>query len=119
MCEQDLEAKYKALSQGQTVLESSLHLQLSEHLNSEVALGTITSMRSAKEWLHNSFLFRRLQKNHHHYDINKEGSVTWESRMDDLVTQGIATLEAAGVVNHNQESGILSSTEYGDIMSKV
>ena len=43
MCEQELEAKYKVLAQGQTILESSLHLGLSEHLNSEIALGTITS----------------------------------------------------------------------------
>lgn len=118
MCEQELEAKYKALAQGQTVLESSLHFHLPEHLNSEIALGTITDMESAKDWLHNSFLFRRLQKNPGHYDIKKEGDKSWEERMDDLVTDSVKTLKSAEMVK-NEEDEALSSTEYGDIMSKV
>ncbi|KAI0636677.1 P-loop containing nucleoside triphosphate hydrolase protein [Trametes polyzona] len=117
MCEQELEAKYKALAQGQTVLESSLHLCLPEHLNSEIALGTITDMGSAKAWLHNSFLFRRLQKNPQHYDIGKEGNKSWEDRMDDLVVDSVRTLKEAEMVK-DEEGDALSSTEYGDIMSK-
>ncbi|KAI0822838.1 P-loop containing nucleoside triphosphate hydrolase protein [Trametes gibbosa] len=117
MCEQELEAKYNALAQGQTVLESSLHLHLPEHLNSEIALGTITDMESAKEWLHNSFLYRRLQKNPGHYDIKKEGDRSWEERMGDLVGDSVKTLKKAEMVK-SDEGDALSSTEYGDIMSK-
>lgn len=118
MCEQELEAKYNALAQGQTVLESSLHLHLPEHLNSEIALGTITDMESAKEWLHNSFLYRRLQKNPGHYDIKKEGDRSWEERMGDLVGDSVKTLKKAEMVK-SDEGDALSSTEYGDIMSKA
>ncbi|OSD08552.1 P-loop containing nucleoside triphosphate hydrolase protein [Trametes coccinea BRFM310] len=118
MCEQELEAKYKALAQGQTILESSLHLHLPEHLNSEIALGTITNMVSAKEWLHNSFLFRRLQKNPLHYDIRKEGNKSWEQRMHDLVADSVKTLKDTELVTHEDRHDVLSSTEYGDIMSK-
>ncbi|CDO73576.1 hypothetical protein BN946_scf185014.g46 [Trametes cinnabarina] len=118
MCEQDLEVKYKALAQGQTILESSLHLHLPEHLNSEIALGTIKDMVSAKEWLHNSFLFRRIQKNPLHYDIRKEGNKSWEQRMDDLVADSVKTLKDTDLVTHEGEDDRLSSTEYGDIMSK-
>ncbi|KAI9069106.1 P-loop containing nucleoside triphosphate hydrolase protein [Trametes sanguinea] len=118
MCELELEAKYKALAQGQTILESSLHLHLPEHLNSEIALGTITDMVSAKEWLHNSFLFRRLQKNPLHYDIRKEGNKSWEQRMDDLVSDSVKTLTDTELVTHEDRDDGLSSTEYGDIMSK-
>ncbi|KAL7283636.1 hypothetical protein ACG7TL_003072 [Trametes sanguinea] len=118
MCEQELEAKYKALAQGQTILESSLHLHLPEHLNSEIALGTITNMVSAKEWLHNSFLFRRLQKNPLHYDIRKEGNKEWEQRMHDLVADSVKTLKDTELVTHEDRHDVLSSTEYGDIMSK-
>ena len=120
MCESELEAKYKALVQGQTVLESSLHLNLSEHINSEVGLGTITDLETAKEWLHNSFLYRRIQKNPRHYAIGKDGNQTWQQRVDDLVAQGIAKLRDAGLVACTGEhNGQLCSTEYGDIMSKV
>ncbi|KAI0372960.1 P-loop containing nucleoside triphosphate hydrolase protein [Pilatotrama ljubarskyi] len=117
MCEQELEAKYKALVQGQTVLESSLHLHLAEHLNSEIALGTITNMDSAKDWLHNSFLFRRLQKNPAHYNIKKDGNKSWQGRMDDLVIDSVKTLQHAEMVKKEDED-TLTSTEYGDIMSK-
>jgi hypothetical protein len=47
MCETDLVKKYKALTRGDTILESSLHLNLAEHLNSEIALGTISSLCTA------------------------------------------------------------------------
>ncbi|TBU35674.1 P-loop containing nucleoside triphosphate hydrolase protein [Dichomitus squalens] len=119
MCEQELEAKYKALAQGQTVLESSLHMGLSEHLNSEVALGTITSMDTAKEWLRSSFLYRRLQKNPAHYDIKKEGDKSWQARMDDLVTASITALDQSEMVVRDGDDDALSSTDYGDIMSKM
>ncbi|EPS99015.1 hypothetical protein FOMPIDRAFT_1031123 [Fomitopsis schrenkii] len=120
MCESELEAKYKALVQGQTVLESCLHLTLSEHINSEVGLGTITDLATAKEWLHNSFLYRRIQKNPKHYAIGKDGNKTWQQRVDDLVAQSIAKLRDAGLVTYADEhNGKLCSTEYGDIMSKM
>ncbi|KAI0723937.1 P-loop containing nucleoside triphosphate hydrolase protein [Cerioporus squamosus] len=118
MCEQELETKYRALAQGQTVLESSLHLSLAEHINSEIALGTITSMETTKEWLHNSFLYRRLRQNPAHYDIKKEGDKSWEERIDQLVSDSVATLVQAEMVSRGQ-SDALSSTEYGDIMSKM
>lgn len=119
MCEQELEAKYKALARGQTVLESSLHLGLAEHLNSEVALGTITDIETAKEWLRRSFLYRRLQKNPAHYDFKKEGNRTWQERMDELVMESISTLTESEMVVLDGDDSALSSTEYGDIMSKV
>ncbi|TFY71871.1 hypothetical protein EVG20_g1121 [Dentipellis fragilis] len=119
MCETELENKYKQLSEGRTLLESSLHRNLPEHLNSEVGLGTITDMESAKEWLHNSFLFRRIQKNPAHYAIGKQNDQTWQERVDDMVLQSIEGLRSAGLLAEAEEgSQALSSTEYGDIMSK-
>ncbi|RPD80369.1 P-loop containing nucleoside triphosphate hydrolase protein [Lentinus tigrinus ALCF2SS1-7] len=117
MCEQELEAKYRALAQGQTILESSLHISLAEHINSEIALGTITSMVTAKEWLHSSFLYRRLRKNPAHYDIRKQGDRSWEDRMDELVSDSVTMLAQAEMISRD-EGDALSSTEYGDIMSK-
>lgn len=77
MCESELQEKYRALVQGKTVVESSLHLNLSEHLNSEIGLGTITNVNSAKEWLKSSFLFQRIQKNARHYALGKDEIITW------------------------------------------
>lgn len=120
MCEPELERKYKALVNGTTKLESSLHLNLDEHLNSEIGLGTIASVDSAKAWLRNSFLWRRLQKNPKHYAIGKDDNETWQCKVDDLVMQSIKRLKMTELVEYeNDGDGELCSTEYGDIMSKV
>lgn len=121
MCETELESKYRNLASGKTVLESSLHLNLSEHLNSEIGLGTITDINSAKHWLKDSFLYRRIQKNPAHYALNKETSQSWAERVDDLVMHTIAHLRKNELVSASEDKDdtSVSSTEYGDIMSKV
>lgn len=119
MCETELEAKYNALVQGRTLLESCLHLNLSEHINSEVGLGTITDLNSAKAWLHNSFLFRRIQQNPKHYAIGKECNQTWQERVDEMVTESITKLRQTELVMYSDDTQTrLCSTEYGDVMSK-
>ena len=42
--------KYQMLVYGQEVIESSLHLHLIEHLNSETCNGTIADVDSAVNW---------------------------------------------------------------------
>ncbi|KAL6301584.1 P-loop containing nucleoside triphosphate hydrolase protein [Sparassis latifolia] len=119
MCETELEGKYKALVQGQMLLESCLHHNLSEHINSEIGLGTITDLDSAKKWLHNSFLFQRIQKNPRHYAIGKDGAQTWQERIGEMVTQSITDLQDNNLVSRPEDGDHqLSSTEFGDIMSK-
>jgi ATP-dependent DNA helicase HFM1/MER3 len=122
LCEQDLENKYRTLVQGKTILESSLHTNLSEHLNSEIGLGTITNISSAKDWLRGSFLFQRIRKNPKHYALGKDDNQTWEDRVEDLVIQSVAKLRETQLIEAGDNDGgneKLVSTEYGDIMSKV
>ncbi|KAK0196704.1 hypothetical protein F5146DRAFT_1153057 [Armillaria mellea] len=120
LCETELESKYRQLVQGRTILESSLHVNLSEHLNSEIGLGTVTSISSATDWLRNSFLFQRIRKNPRHYALGKGEDQTWEERVDDLVMQSITKLKESELITCSEDGGDgqLSSTEYGDIMSK-
>ncbi|EGN95664.1 hypothetical protein SERLA73DRAFT_76746 [Serpula lacrymans var. lacrymans S7.3] len=63
LCEAELEHKYRALVQGTTNLESSLHLNLTEHLNSEIGLGTIANIYD-KLRLHDDIRFpiKKVQK---------------------------------------------------------
>jgi ATP-dependent DNA helicase HFM1/MER3 len=98
MCESELEQKYKALSQGRTILESSLHINLAEHLNSEIWLGTITDVDMAKNWLRTSFLYQRMQRDPGYYGLSLEGKMVGDS-MDDLMMQSIARLEKTNLVN--------------------
>ena len=46
---------------------SSLHKNLIEHLNAEIALGTIPHVPVAIEWIKATFLYVRILKNPRHY----------------------------------------------------
>lgn len=121
MCEPELEVKYKNLAQGTTLLESSLHVNIVEHVNSEIGLGTITDIESAKAWVHNSFFFQRLQQNPKHYAIGKDEQQTWQQRLDQMILDSVTELKASKLVEvpKGGEEHMLRSTEYGDVMSKV
>lgn len=117
MCESELESKYRALGQGQTILESSLHTNLAEHLISEVGLGTITNMATANEWIRHSFMFRRLAQNPHRY-MSKEQP--WKDGLDSMISKCINDLKDAELLTFVEgKSGELCSTEFGEIMSRV
>ncbi|KAF8499942.1 P-loop containing nucleoside triphosphate hydrolase protein, partial [Gautieria morchelliformis] len=118
LCDTEQERKYKALVSGTTLLESSLHVNLPEHLNSEIGLGTITDLNTAQEWLRNSFLFQRIQKNPGHYALDKTSDQTWQARLDALVESSICDLQKNDLVTGNEGGDHFTSTEYGDIMSK-
>ncbi|KAH9001412.1 Sec63 Brl domain-containing protein [Lactarius akahatsu] len=116
MCESGLESKYRALGQGQTILESSLHTNLAEHLNSEIGLGTITNIATAKEWLRNSFMFRRMAQNPQRY-MSKE--LNWQDGLNGMIMQCVSDLRSAELLNYVEGGATeLRSTEFGDIMSK-
>ena len=121
MCESQLEAKYRNPAQGATLLESSLHVNIAEHVNSEIGLGTITDVESAKAWLRNSFLYQRLQRNPRHYAIGKDEGQTWQERLDQMILDSVTELKASKLVETPEDGGEnqLRSTEYGDVMSKV
>lgn len=120
MCESELESKYQALASGTTPLESCLHKNLLEHLNSEIGLGTIHSLSSAKAWLHTTFFFQRIQKNPGFYAIGKEENQSWKSKLDDLVTQSLGSLRADLLISteDDDDSDSVTSTDLGDVMSK-
>lgn len=102
-------------------MESSLHVNIAEHVNSEIGLGTITDISSAKAWLRNSFLFQRLQRNPKHYAVGKGEQQTWQERLDQMVLDSVTELKASNLVEtpKDGEEHQLRSTEYGDVMSKV
>lgn len=121
MCEIELERKYKNIVQGKTVLESSLHHNLVEHINSEIGIRSITDLSTAKEWIRGSFLRQRIQKNPGHYQLGKAANQTWEEKLDELASQAIAKLKETQLITNDEEKGIdgLAPTDYGEIMSKV
>ncbi|KZV62156.1 P-loop containing nucleoside triphosphate hydrolase protein [Peniophora sp. CONT] len=116
MCEQELARKYETFTSGTTILESSLHLNLAEHLNSEIGLGTIYDVPSARAWMQRSFMFRRISQNPARYIVNNDGG--WEEGVDGMLVKCVEELKKAELVRDGDQQGELVSTEYGDIMSK-
>ena len=120
MCEPELVQKYESFTHGSTTLESSLHLNLTEHINAEIGLGTIKDTSSAQEWLRRSFLYRRISKNTGRYVAGPDNGKTWEEGLDAMLSRCISNLKQEELVQDVEDDGKrLSSTEFGDIMSKV
>uniref|UniRef100_A0A6P7F9E2 DNA 3'-5' helicase n=1 Tax=Diabrotica virgifera virgifera TaxID=50390 RepID=A0A6P7F9E2_DIAVI len=59
----------KMLSSSEPI-ESNLHRHLTEHLNAEVVLGTITGLDVALQWLASTFLYIRARANPRHYGLS-------------------------------------------------
>lgn len=116
LCDASQKVYYERLASGMTILESCLHHALSEHLNSEICLETITNVETAKRWLQSTFFFERIQRNPGHYGIGKGDNQTWESRFDGLVAQALESLEKSQLIVVEGDS--LASTEHGLQMSR-
>lgn len=106
-------ARYESLGSGHEVLESTLHRNLVEHMNSEIGLETIRDMDEAKTWMKGTFFYRRLLKNPAKYDVS--GTQTHVARsLDkkalDLKIQKICDTDMANL----EESGMITSSIAGD-----
>jgi ATP-dependent DNA helicase HFM1/MER3 len=109
--------RYEKMVSGQEILESTLHLHLIEHLNSEICLGTINDLASAKTWLAGTFLSVRLRRNPDYYQLT--GGTTNPSqidgRLEEICERDIKQLQDAELVTHHNA---FKCTEYGRAMSK-
>ncbi|KNE70708.1 hypothetical protein AMAG_15462 [Allomyces macrogynus ATCC 38327] len=81
--------RYQTMVQGQDVIESSLHQNLAEHLNAEIALGSVATANDAVEWLRNTFLYVRLQRRPQYYGMTAD-------ELPDLVHRCVAGLVGDG-----------------------
>ena len=110
-------SRYEKMVSGQEILESTLHLNLIEHLNSEICLGTIMNLQSARTWLSGTFLSVRLRRNPSYYRLTD--STSNPNQIDDKLAQicerDIKELQSVDLVT---ESEPFKSTNYGLAMSK-
>jgi len=102
-----------------STLESCLHQSLSEHLNSEIVLGAIINVETAREWLRNTFLFQRIQINPSHYGLSKVAEwQTWEAYFDALVADTLHSLKTNKLMT-DEVNGRMSATEFGVTASRA
>lgn len=107
--------QYETLVNGSDPLESHLHSALDEHVNAEIALGTIKSQEMAKTWLRGTFLSVRMQQNPARYgEVGR--TETSEVLLNKLCGQSIRTLIDDGLVQQNDAR--LEASPYGTIMAR-
>ena len=110
--------RYQNLMTGNEVLESSLHLNLIEHLNAELSLGTVSDLDTAKKWLSGTFLYVRLKQNPRHYKL--EGDTAQQSlneRVEAMCGRYLDLLQEAGLTIANTK-GEVKSTAFGEAMAR-
>lgn len=108
--------KYEKLVSGEEMLESCLHLNLIDHLNAEIGLGTIYDLYTAKRWLAGTFLYVRLRLNPEHY--KPDGAAVpqnLDNRIECICRRDLQLLEDTNLVTSGDR---LKATEFGDAMAR-
>ena len=108
--------KYEKLVSGEELLESCLHLNLIDHLNAEIGLGTIYDLYTAKRWLAGTFLYVRLGLNPEHYKLDGEAlAQNIENRIERICRRDLELLEETQLVAPGDR---LKATEFGEAMAR-
>lgn len=109
--------RYEELGSGRHVLESTLHKNLVEHLNSEISLETFKDSRGAKDWLSGTFLSVRLRRNPRFYGDLTAGATenTIDAQLEQICESAISSLRDARMIGGEAD---FHPTEYGRAMSK-
>lgn len=119
MTETKMSSVYEKMLHGTESLESSLHLDLIEHLAAEICLGTIYSLETAVSWLRNTFFYVRLKRNPYKYkeviDLFRNGAKC-DSQLSDFLLSSLDSLTRHGIIK--QRKGNLTCTAYGYAMSR-
>lgn len=108
--------RYKKMISGQDILESTLHLSLIEHLISEIGLGTVSDVYSAKQWLAGTFLSVRIRQNPDYYKLT--GTGPWrdaDEQLEWVCDRDIKFLQTHKLVTNEKR---FKCTEYGEAMSR-
>jgi replicative superfamily II helicase len=80
-------------------VESSLHLQLHEHINAEIANGTIHSLPDAIEYLTWTYFFRRLLINPSYYQLEDASPAGVQEYLSNLIGMVVNDLQRMGCVD--------------------
>ncbi|KAJ8923069.1 hypothetical protein NQ315_001621 [Exocentrus adspersus] len=107
----------KMVGCGQPI-ESNLHRHLTEHLNAEIVLRTITGLDVAMQWLSSTFLYVRAKKNPYHYGIR--GGFTQnqiDKKLLEICQIDLNKLVKTGMITMDQNI-VITPTVTGKIMAK-
>ena len=97
-------------------IESQFVSMLSDHLNAEISLGTVTSVKEAVTWLSYTYLYVRMCRNPLVYGIpfdQKDTDPRLYAWRTELVRNMAQRLDQCRMVRYHAASGSLDATELG------
>eukprot|EP00611_Tribonema_gayanum_P026985 TRINITY_DN6549_c0_g3_i1.p1 TRINITY_DN6549_c0_g3~~TRINITY_DN6549_c0_g3_i1.p1 ORF type:complete len:2065 (-),score=717.17 TRINITY_DN6549_c0_g3_i1:1631-7681(-) len=111
---------YLSLNNQQLPIESQYLTRLADNLNAEVALGTVTTIAEAADWLGYTYLYVRMLRNPNQYGVPED----WETQDPALVQHrtnlahtAASILDKTGLLRYDRRTGGLASTALGRVAS--
>uniref|UniRef100_A0A4W5RGW0 Activating signal cointegrator 1 complex subunit 3 n=1 Tax=Hucho hucho TaxID=62062 RepID=A0A4W5RGW0_9TELE len=98
-------------------VESSLLAVLSDHLNAEIAAGTITSKQDAMDYITWTYFFRRLVMNPSYYSLDDISHETINKYLSNLVERSLRDLECSYCMEIGEDDCTIEPLTYGRISS--
>lgn len=109
---------YNNLVSGTQIIESNIHHNLTEHLNSEIVLKTLTHVKTATQWMTSLFLYVRITKNPTRYGLPPNVSPNQiKEFLQNAVMNGINSLRELNFISFSPD-GTISPTESGSLMAR-
>ncbi|KAI4871234.1 hypothetical protein NFI96_019754 [Prochilodus magdalenae] len=98
-------------------VESSLLGVLSDHLNAEIAAGTIASKQDAMDYITWTYFFRRLVMNPSYYNLDDINHETVNKFLSNLVERSLRDLECSYCMEIQEDERTIEPLTYGRIGS--
>ena len=102
-------------------VESSLASQITDHINAEIASGTLTKFQHCMDYLTWTYFFRRLTKNPAFYGLKTDvmGNISdvINRYLRKLVQETLEKLVRAKCIEYNAQDETVSSTTLGYLAS--
>ncbi|KAK9846320.1 hypothetical protein WJX81_001437 [Elliptochloris bilobata] len=111
---------YLGMLTHQAAIESKFIDNLTDNLNAEIVLGTVTNVREATLWLSYTYLFVRMLKNPLAYGVpwhELSADPRLEGRRKVLISDAARQLERCKMARFDERSGNLYVTELGRVAS--
>nr|CAH7750403.1 unnamed protein product [Callosobruchus chinensis] len=113
-------SKYMGLMTSQVPIESQFLNCVPDNLNAEIVLGTVSNVKEALEWLANTFLYVRIQKNPLVYGLTYND--LWDSHnfnrfLQKQLDDASQILEQSQMIRFDTSLGELRPTNFGRIAS--
>eukprot|EP00941_MAST-03F_sp_MAST-3F-sp1_P005082 g5082.t1 len=121
MTHEDRKRYFEDLAHGQKPVESSMDIaRMTEFLNAEISLGSISSIEEAIEWVQSTFFYVRAQKNPEYYGISYDNeSDSVNASINERTLRCIKNLVEAGMIAYRGgDDTALISLDGGRLMSR-